>query len=182
MLLVTSVLVVVGLLLYRLAPSLLSRSSNTTLSQVIASALAERIGLWGEGLDIFLSSPLWGVGFSQAATSHNLFISTLADQGLVGFVFLVGLFVFLIRQMIGIGRGLMSDERTVWRMAFVCLVIFCFLHITVSGAVYSSWEFFWGGAFLWLLRPLPAKVPLRRIGHGALRSAPPAAQESGSNS
>jgi O-antigen ligase len=177
MLLATSLLVGVGLWLYQLAPSLVLRSQDTTLSAVLDASIAERLTLWGEGFDIFLESPLWGSGFTQAGVAHNLVISTLADQGLVGFGFLVGALVFLVRQGWRVVRDPIGDERTIWRMVLVCLALFGLLHVQVSGAAYSSWEVFWGGALLWILRSAPTAAA-RRVKVVARTALPTAQAES----
>ncbi len=51
----------------------------------------ERLEAWGAGLDMFRSSPLWGVGYAQFTqnhylTAHNTFILVLAEMGLPGLV------------------------------------------------------------------------------------------------
>lgn len=179
LLLAVSVPMVLGVMLYQESPYLMLRSNTVTLSDVFSSSFAERVQLWGEGLDIFWQSPVWGEGFSKAVISHNLFVGTLADQGLVGFVFLVGILAFLARQIRGIGRSPLSDERTVWRILFICLVVFSLLRGQTSSAIYSSWELFWAGAFLWRLRSSSAEAPVRSMRHDAPRLAAPAARESG---
>jgi O-antigen ligase len=172
MLLATSLLVAAGLLLYQQAPSLLLRSEDATLSEVINASLAERMQLWGQGLDNFWQSPLWGVGFTSARTAHNLIISTLADQGLVGLMFFLGALVFLARQSNRIVSNPITDERTIWRMVLVCLVLFGLVRGQVSGAVYSCWELFWAGAFLWMLRS-PAIGAVSRVRVVTPRTATP---------
>ena len=51
-----------------------------------------RLKIWQDGLGIFTSSPIWGVGISNfnvasslATDSHNIFLSVLAETGLIGF-------------------------------------------------------------------------------------------------
>jgi hypothetical protein len=56
---------------------------------VSVDAGADRIDLWGAGLHMFRSSPLWGVGYGKFvdfywATAHNSFVLCLAEVGLIG--------------------------------------------------------------------------------------------------
>jgi O-antigen ligase len=51
---------------------------------------SDRIDLWGSGLHMFRTSPLWGVGFGKFAdfaplTAHNSFVLCLAEVGLLGY-------------------------------------------------------------------------------------------------
>lgn len=63
---------------------------------------AGRLALWGDGLQLFKESPLFGVGFEGFAqqaighTAHNSFIVCLAELGLFGYLFWVALFAFTI--------------------------------------------------------------------------------------
>jgi len=61
---------------------------------------SDRLALWGDGLRLFMQSPLFGVGYLNFAesdfghTAHNSFVVCLAELGVVGYVFWVGLLVF----------------------------------------------------------------------------------------
>jgi putative inorganic carbon (HCO3(-)) transporter len=59
---------------------------------------ADRLELWAEGLQLFRSAPLFGMGFGRFTdfidlTAHNSFVLCLAELGLVGSTILVALFV-----------------------------------------------------------------------------------------
>jgi hypothetical protein len=57
---------------------------------VSAEAGSGRLDLWGAGLHMFRSSPLWGVGYGRfedfaPLTAHNSFVLCLAEVGLIGY-------------------------------------------------------------------------------------------------
>lgn len=61
---------------------------------------ADRLALWGDGFRLFMQSPLFGVGYLNFAkqdfghTAHNSFVVCLAELGILGYSFWVGLLVF----------------------------------------------------------------------------------------
>jgi O-antigen ligase len=65
---------------------------------------ANRVALWGEGIQMFLHSPLFGEGyrsFADAArqTAHNSFVLCFAELGLFGYVFWMTLIVLAFKQL-----------------------------------------------------------------------------------
>jgi hypothetical protein len=142
-----------AVLMFLQAPQLMraEHSSLTSLKETLADGLAERWELWRRGLNIFAGSPVWGTGFKDQVISHNLFISTLADQGIMGMLYFLGFLAFFVRQVQGVWKGRGPKDLALWRMAFLCVVLFCLFHAQASGNVISSWELYWSTAFLWHL-------------------------------
>jgi hypothetical protein len=70
--------------------------------EISLQAGSNRFMLWGDGLALFKSAPLFGVGYENFAnankgqTAHNSFIVCLAELGLFGYLFWVALVVFTI--------------------------------------------------------------------------------------
>ena len=145
--LVVGTIVLVGIVLYLAAPNLLVRSTETGLNEAF-NIFASRGVYWKKGWQVFLGSPIWGAGFTQIY-SHNFFIGTLADQGLVGMVFLIGFLVFLWKQGRGIWARGIEDKIAIWRMAFLCTALFGLIHSQASGNAISVWYLYWSGALLW---------------------------------
>jgi len=140
---------VVFLLLSR--PELLLRSVGSVPE---AFNIVEDRGIyWAYGWDAFVRSPIWGDGFAGSSSlGHNFFISTLANQGLVGMVFLIGFLVFLVKQVPGVWARKGTPEQAVWRMAFLCVALFSLFVAQVSGSPVSTWPLFWSAAILWRLK------------------------------
>jgi O-antigen ligase len=100
---------VLGALRYIGADVLLLNSPNRGLD----SGFTGRTEIWSATIDLWLKSPLLGVGFRQheqfleGAPAHNAYLAMLADTGLVGFVWYV---VLLVRSLLAT-RGI-EEERT----------------------------------------------------------------------
>jgi len=62
----------------------------------------DRLEFWGTGLQLFKSSPLFGIGFGNFAdhnfghTAHNSFVLCLAELGMMGYSLWMGLLVFTV--------------------------------------------------------------------------------------
>jgi hypothetical protein len=71
---------------------------------VSVNAGSERIDLWGIGLHLFRTSPLWGVGYGKFGdfaflTAHNSFILCLAEVGLIGYTCWLATIVIAFLQL-----------------------------------------------------------------------------------
>jgi len=70
-----------------------------------------RIQAWEAGLTMFRSAPLFGVGFREFEqynnnfTAHNSFVLCLAELGLCGYLFWLGLIVFSLVDLNGMVRS-----------------------------------------------------------------------------
>ena len=65
---------------------------------IAAHAGSDRMAAWGAGLGFFKSSPVLGIGFNRFAdsyeiTAHNSFVQCLAELGIVGYLFWMGMLV-----------------------------------------------------------------------------------------
>jgi putative inorganic carbon (HCO3(-)) transporter len=82
-------------------------AANFTGGRAVSSSeesAAHRIDAWSEGLDMFRSSPVLGVGFQNFTdhndlTAHNSFVLCFAELGAVGYFFWLALLVVAILQM-----------------------------------------------------------------------------------
>jgi O-antigen ligase len=143
-------------------PGIIEKGTSRTISGAFESSISTRYNLWSKGWRLFVDSPLYGTGFQFESISHNIFISLLAEQGLVGVIFLIGFLVFLMKQFGGIWSGEGENRIALWRMAFACIVLFALIHGQFSGNILSTYELYWSGAFLWVLN--------QSTGEGALAS------------
>ena len=136
---------------YLMRPELVLRSSGS-LTEAL-NIVGDRRSHWASGWDAFTRSLVWGDGFvGSASLGHNLFLSTLANQGLVGMVYLIGFLVFFGRQTRGIWAGKGTPEQALWRMAFLCVALFTLIQSQASGSADSAWPLFWSAAILWRLK------------------------------
>ena len=70
----------------------------------------ERLEAWSAGMDMFKSSPIWGIGKSQFIehhniTAHNTFVLESAELGLIGIALWVGVFYTSFKiVLLAVGR------------------------------------------------------------------------------
>ncbi len=75
-----------------------------------------RINAWSEGLGMFKSSPLWGVGFGlftdhHELTAHNSFVLCLSELGLIGSFLWLGLLVACVLHLQESSRRCAATEE-----------------------------------------------------------------------
>lgn len=113
-----------------------------------------RVEAWYEGLQMFLSSPLFGVGTNQFSdlyrlTAHNSFVLVLAENGIVGFTLWIAFLAYCVRMLLAMLRhplatdgvqGLVEDDRRValtLLLSFAgCMVCAFFLSRTYVVVIY----------------------------------------------
>lgn len=137
-------------LIYQVAPHLIVREGESDLNDSF-NVFADRGELWLIGWNYFLSSPIWGLGFEQKIWSHNLFIGTLADQGLVGMIFFIGFLSFVAYLIPTVITQAPDDPRALWRMAFFGVFLFGLVHGQGSGNTMTTAHLHWSIGFLWML-------------------------------
>jgi O-antigen ligase len=119
--------------------------------EMSSGRMGGRGGIWQDGLRIFSENPLIGIGagsfksgllnhFGYTAASHNLFLSILVGQGLIG------LLLFLLIIFFGI-RGLTNMPILLRRMWIITLMAW------VLGVMTLNWE---GRKSTWLILGLLA--------------------------
>jgi hypothetical protein len=70
--------------------------------EISSKAGSDRLMLWGDGLDLFKESPLFGIGFqgfvhqNSGHTAHNSFVVCLAELGIFGYAFWIGMLAFTL--------------------------------------------------------------------------------------
>jgi len=136
---------------YQNAPHILTRSDVDGLSESASLSTSQRLELWAEGLKNFASSPLWGTGFDKYIISHNFFIGVLADQGLIGLMFLSGFMVFFAQLSCSVWTDAGTSSLSIWRMAFWCIAFFSLFHAQFNGSIVSSYELYWSVVLMWSL-------------------------------
>jgi O-antigen ligase len=141
------IVTIIAIVIYQMDPYILTRSSSDDLLQAF-DIYNNRGELWHQGIDAFLRWPLWGDAYQEQNWAHNLFISVLADQGVIGAIFMVGFLVFFVKLA---SSTLHSGDITNWPWPCVamCIVLFDIVHGQASGTVLSSWAMYWGTLILW---------------------------------
>ena len=137
----------IGLYLLNLAPYLIVRTGEAGLLDAF-NLIRGRASAWTGGIKAFIESPFWGTGFTYFG-SHNLFIGTLAEQGIFGMGFLMGYLYFIFRRSRGVWSNKRKDDWTNLRLTFLGIILFALIHSVASGSVVSVWHLYWPVAFIW---------------------------------
>ncbi len=165
-------IVIAVVTIYQVAPHLIVRDGESGLDESF-NVFADRGWLWAIGWNLFLASPVWGWGFEYKLWSHNLFIGTLADQGMVGMIFFLGYIVWALRRLPAIWAQTPDDDRAVWRIVFFAVFVFALIHGQASGNTMVTAHLHWSLWAVWALadgvvmpsarQPLPPLPRSRRL-------------------
>jgi hypothetical protein len=143
------------------APMLLVASVGTARADAEASSL-ERLECWGNGIRMFQSSPIFGVGFGQFLehhylTAHNSFVLAPAEFGIVGMVIWSNLLYLSAKiplyALTSLNDIPQADVARVWAMALFASIVgmsvgvfflsfnyhyVLWVYLGIAGAFYSA--------------------------------------------
>lgn len=103
-------------------------------------SLSQRFYIWKAGLQVFQEHAIFGAGagtfyiavskfFGGRPPSHNAFLSVLAEEGIIGFMFFISMLVVLINNI----RFLPSLQRNVWLVLMLTWTV---------GASSLTWDYY----------------------------------------
>lgn len=112
-----------------------------------------RIIMWEQSLQLFMKSPIIGVGFNvfpyigfELGDTHNVFIKFLAEQGIVGLGLLLILLALSFRSGLRLYRLSKDPLLKGLGLGFACCVISCFV-VNMFG---DRWTHTPVGAWFWV--------------------------------
>jgi O-antigen ligase len=129
--------------------------TETTEGQLESSA-GDRVVLWGLAMDLFKDKPLFGNGLDAFELSgvggrytnvHNLYLETLAEVGVIGFLFLV---TILLRAMQA-GWILYRTGRDDFEIGLGLGFFGCVLATIITNMFGDRWSYFAIGVNFWIL-------------------------------
>ena len=147
------VMVVIALAVYYLfasSPFIVFRDTQTegVVGFFAIVTTESRWETWQTAIQKILNSYFMGTVY-EAGNVHNFFLSVLANEGIVGFILMLGFIIFFIKQIQNVWSVKKIDNIAVWRMAFFCIFLFTMIHSQFSGDNMSAPELFWSVIFLW---------------------------------
>ena len=101
-----------------------------------------RIDAWSEGLDMFRSNPILGIGYSNFTnhndlTAHNSFVLCFAELGMVGYFFWLGLLVVSILQLQQVRRSAADRSEREDLDGYARVLVACFAGTLVAACFLS---------------------------------------------
>lgn len=145
--------------------------ATTTLSDRWADGFAYgdvggRSEVWGDAWRVFLKSPILGSGLDYFHTgwfAHNIILDVLAGQGIVGFIFLVGFFVFAGNFALR-NTNIFIEGVSGWKMINLSLLLFTITHLQFTGGMIVAFDFFWFSALVWRINyAFPVEKSLENV-------------------
>ena len=113
-----------------------------------------RFDIWEKALEMFKSNPIMGMGFRNFSyiygyDTHNNYLKTLAEQGLVGFSIYIFLYLLAFRSGLGLYRGSKEARLRGLGLGFAgCVIANMFANLTHDNWSYINlmglYWIFWG--------------------------------------
>lgn len=140
-----------------LPPSVIDRIEMTfTDSGQIEHSAAVRLDLWNHAIDLYKKNPIFGVGFggygytmpeeTHYTDTHNFYLKTLSEQGIVGLLFLVVLFYKAFFS----GFKLYKIGRTPFHTGLGLGFIGCILAVFVTNLFGERWSYMVLNGYFWV--------------------------------
>jgi putative inorganic carbon (HCO3(-)) transporter len=108
----------------------------------------DRLDIWSDGIGMFKSSPIWGVGFNgftdtnvvgaSLHTAHNSFLLCIVELGLIGCFFWVGLLLVSLWQLRRVVNAPDSEDSDPELRAWANGVLFSLVAFLIPGFFLSE--------------------------------------------
>lgn len=160
------VLLAVGLLApVWLPPSVVERFDSTTVAEGERDESTElRIVYWGVAWDVFKNHPLTGTGFQTfkhlnpyGKDTHNLYLRTLAEGGVLGAIVLVGL---LLSLLFSARKAVARSPSGTWAYGISLGMLGATLALVCSNIFGDRFTYYPVAAYFWTYAALMVKSPL----------------------
>jgi O-antigen ligase len=103
----------------------------------------DRLDIWSEGLGMFKSSPIWGVGYNGFAenfefTAHNSFLLCAVELGLIGFFLWMGLLLVSLWQLRRVAGSDLTGDSDPELRSWANAVLFSLVAFLIPGFFLSE--------------------------------------------
>jgi O-antigen ligase len=111
-----------------------------------------RVSLWQEGMNYFLENPIFGMGYNtfsyraKGADTHNLFVRTLAEEGVIGFLFLLAIFFTAFLKATLLYKR--TNDKFLKGLGLGFAV--CSMAMLAANFFGDRWSFLQVGSYFWL--------------------------------
>jgi O-antigen ligase len=110
---------------------------------VSISGGVDRLDFWSDGLGMFKSSPIWGIGFNgfienSGVTAHNSFLLCAVELGLIGCFLWVGLLLVSLWQLHGVATSGVAGDPDPELRSWANGVLFALVAFLIPGFFLSE--------------------------------------------
>ena len=122
----------------------------------LESSAAQRIYLWNHAIDLFVSNPVFGVGFNsfgftmkegELTDTHNFYLKTLCEQGIIG----ISLLALVIIKAFVSGMRLYKRGSTNFQRALGLGFMGTVIAMSVTNIFGDRWSYFVLGSYFWIV-------------------------------
>ncbi|MEO1245960.1 MAG: O-antigen ligase family protein [Pseudomonadota bacterium] len=131
-------------------------SMTETTDGELESSAGDRVVLWGLAWDMFLDNPVFGRGLDAFEHSgvggrytnvHSLYLETLAELGVIGFIFLL---IILLRSMLA-GWALFRRGESDFQRGLGLGFLGCVIATIITNLFGDRWSYFAMSINYWIL-------------------------------
>lgn len=120
-----------------------------------------RINIWKQSLNLFYSSPIFGIGYGvfrylnfDLGDTHNIYVKLLAEQGIVGLlIFFIVVFCFMKEGFGLYQKGEDGFSKGLGLGLFVCMFV-----LLINNMFGDRWSYFELSGYLWVFAGLAARL------------------------
>ncbi|MBI2400011.1 MAG: O-antigen ligase family protein [Deltaproteobacteria bacterium] len=152
------ILIVVGISWQTVLPvSVVDRIMMTENEEgELESSAAQRLVLWEHALDQFKNNPVFGIGFNsfgftveegELTDTHNFYLKTLSEQGLIG----ISLLAILLFKAFLSGMRLYKNAGTNFQRALGLGFMGTVISMSITNIFGDRWSYFVLGGYFWIL-------------------------------
>ncbi len=129
----------------------LEATTNVETGEIDASA-AKRITYWEESIEYFRMNPLVGMGFNtftyvgEKRDTHNIYLRTLAEQGIIGLIFLLLIMGTALKRGFRLFRTATDTFLKGLGLGFCA----CVMAVMVGNLFGDRWTYLPLGAYFWV--------------------------------
>jgi putative inorganic carbon (hco3(-)) transporter len=126
-----------------------------TVDNSLDPSAQKRLDIWQDALAMFKKSPITGVGFATLAVKglrygfadpHNIYLKMLTEQGIIGLLFLLAIFLQSLIAGVRLYRRAEDGFLKGLGLGFACCVV-----ATMVGNIFGNrWSHLQLGAFYWI--------------------------------
>ena len=135
-----------------LPKQVVERIKYTEQGGKLDASAANRLEYWQESINYFKESPLVGTGFNTFVymglkrDTHNLFLRTLAEQGIIGLVFLLWIMILALKR----GWRLYKNANDNFLKGLGLGFCACVIAVMVGNFFGDRWTYLQLGAYFWV--------------------------------
>jgi O-antigen ligase len=132
------------------------KMTKTEEGQLEGSA-GVRLDLWSHAVDLFKKNPILGVGWGgfgytvpeelRFKDAHNLYLKTLSEQGIIGLILLLFIFLLALRS----GQKLFKTAVTPFQKGLGFGFLGCVVAFIITNMFGDRWSYFVLGDYFWII-------------------------------